>query len=896
MIRRRGQSVVFEDVSGIVNKTAQEKAGASASNRGSDGGGKIVDDVQGIPFENSTASSSQLNLFSRNKALVFLFLILLVGVFASSLFLVLGVRSAKEEVEDNFVRQASDVIQQTEQVWEDYQTLAMWMHQACYERQITRPKFREIQTYMNATGLEFQAVCCAHNISSPAERAAAEAEASAYYSENHPDMVYEGITGLEPDPETGLFSPRYRSQQPFYFPVRFIEPLEGNEAAVDFDLYSAEGRARTIDAAISTGKPALTPRLRLVQESDPSAYGVILMHPGIPVSPEFKWPFDLATVVIRIPSLLSRAIRFESQSIAVYLFDSTAKNSDPEFMGGAAVNMIENKPSVSFLAETSLADQRKRGRTYEDTIEMVSNQWTMIVIPLDGMYEENYTFVIIGTLMIFLSCALIGIFVCASIRRVAHMSKVKSETEAEKAALLVDNAKQSAKAERELNDFIAHEVRNPLSAAMSALSFVSMEVDTEPPLASEEARQSVQEDLDIIKGSLHFINDLLRSMLDMHRAASNQLVIAMAPTDIKKDVFEPVAAMIYNRRENFEVLIDCADGFTILADRLRLTQVILNLARNSAKFVTTGYVRLRAEVVGEGNVVISVEDSGPGIPSEKRGIIFSKFQESLDSLNQGTGIGLCLCKHLTELMKGDLALDETFDSGIPHCPGTRFEVNLRTSIVDLDSNSLDLYEKTSREGSRLLTNSLRTATTSTKSQSMSNFVPHNEAVATSIHQLPQTISVLFVDDNLVLRKLFSRAIKRVEPGWIVQDAASGEAALTMVESDTFDLIFVDQYMASMEKQLLGTETVAALRSKGVKSRICGLSANDVEVQFVTAGADFFLLKPISSDKDILTADLHHILYGARQWKGEAGSSNGDSDIGTASTKTPGSVLGSDDMV
>jgi signal transduction histidine kinase/CheY-like chemotaxis protein len=896
MIRRRGQTVVFEDVSGIVNKTAQEKAGASASNRGSDGGGKIVDDVQGIPFENSTASSSQLNLFSRNKALVFLFLILLVGVFASSLFLVLGVRSAKEEVEDNFVRQASDVIQQTEQVWEDYQTLAMWMHQACYERQITRPKFREIQTYMNATGLEFQAVCCAHNISSPAERAAAEAEASAYYSENHPDMVYEGITGLEPDPETGLFSPRYRSQQPFYFPVRFIEPLEGNEAAVDFDLYSAEGRARTIDAAISTGKPVLTPRLRLVQESDPSAYGVILMHPGIPVSPEFKWPFDLATVVIRIPSLLSRAIRFESQSIAVYLFDSTAKNSDPEFMGGAAVNMIENKPSVSFLAETSLADQRKRGRTYEDTIEMVSNQWTMIVIPLDGMYEENYTFVIIGTLMIFLSCALIGIFVCASIRRVAHMSKVKSETEAEKAALLVDNAKQSAKAERELNDFIAHEVRNPLSAAMSALSFVSMEVDTEPPLASEEARQSVQEDLDIIKGSLHFINDLLRSMLDVHRAASNQLVIAMAPTDIKKDVFEPVAAMIYNRRENFEVLIDCADGFTILADRLRLTQVILNLARNSAKFVTTGYVRLRAEVVGEGNVVISVEDSGPGIPSEKRGIIFSKFQESLDSLNQGTGIGLCLCKHLTELMKGDLALDETFDSGIPHCPGTRFEVNLRTSIVDLDSNSLDLYEKTSREGSRLLTNSLRTATTSTKSQSMSNFVPHNEAVATSIHQLPQTISVLFVDDNLVLRKLFSRAIKRVEPGWIVQDAASGEAALTMVESDTFDLIFVDQYMASMEKQLLGTETVAALRSKGVKSRICGLSANDVEVQFVTAGADFFLLKPISSDKDILTADLHHILYGARQWKGEAGSSNGDSDIGTASTKTPGSVLGSDDMV
>ena len=64
----------------------------------------------------------------------------------------------------------------------------------------------------------------------------------------------------------------------------------------------------------------------------------------------------------------------------------------------------------------------------------------------------------------------------------------------------------------------------------------------------------------------------------------------------------------------------------------------MNLGRNSVKFVETGFVRLQAEVVDD-NVELSVSDSGPGIPAEKRKLMFNKFQESLDILSQGTGIG-----------------------------------------------------------------------------------------------------------------------------------------------------------------------------------------------------------------------------------------------------------------
>ena len=62
-------------------------------------------------------------------------------------------------------------------------------------------------------------------------------------------------------------------------------------------------------------------------------------------------------------------------------------------------------------------------------------------------------------------------------------------------------------------------------------------------------------------------------------------------------------------------------------------------------------------------------------------------------------------------------------------------------------------------------------------------------------------------------------------------------------------------MASIEKQLLGTETVRALRSRGVDSLICGLSANDLRQQFVEAGANNFLFKPFPCEKEALYLEL-----------------------------------------
>ena len=75
---------------------------------------------------------------------------------------------------------------------------------------------------------------------------------------------------------------------------------------------------------------------------------------------------------------------------------------------------------------------------------------------------------------------------------------------------------------------------------------------------------SVREDVGIIEQSLQFINDLLRSMLDMHRASSNQLKISMALTDLLRDVLEPTASMLYRRGDQFEVTVDCPEHLLVM--------------------------------------------------------------------------------------------------------------------------------------------------------------------------------------------------------------------------------------------------------------------------------------------------------------------------------------------
>ena len=190
-------------------------------------------------------------------------------------------------------------------------------------------------------------------------------------------------------------------------------------------------------------------------------------------------------------------------------------------------------------------------------------------------------------------------------------------------------------------------------------------------------------------------------------------------------------------------------------------------------------------------------------------------------------------------MGGEIRLDENYDSGVPGCPGTRFIIELKAEPMD-PTQIPSQYNVHNENGSSIYDD--------------------GESAHLIVGEMPESLNVLFVDDDQILRKLFARTVETVAPGWTVRQAANGETALKLTETDHYDLIFVDMYMASVEKQMLGTETVEALRAKGVDSRICGLSANDKEAEFLAAGADAFTFKPFPCEKGALSRELFRILY------------------------------------
>jgi len=95
-----------------------------------------------------------------------------------------------------------------------------------------------------------------------------------------------------------------------------------------------------------------------------------------------------------------------------------------------------------------------------------------------------------------------------------------------------------------------------------------------------------------------------------------------------------------------------------------------------------------------------------------------------------------------------------------------------------------------------------------------------------------------------------RSLMRVAPNWNIQEAFNGETSSVLTDSSNFDLIFMDQYVVSVDKELLGTEAVCALQAKGFANLICGLSANNMAEAFAKSGADTFLLKSFSCDQQL----------------------------------------------
>ncbi len=259
-------------------------------------------------------------------------------------------------------------------------------------------------------------------------------------------------------------------------------------------------------------------------------------------------------------------------------------------------------------------------------------------------------------------------------------------------------------ASRHKSEFLAsmsHELRTPLNAV---IGFSEVLIDRMFGDLNERQDEYVH---DIWNSGRHLL-ELLNEILDLSKVEAGQMILE-ASTFRVGQALDYAGSLVRERttRHGISVTVVIGDGVdTIEADELRFRQVLLNLLSNAAKFTPDGgSIEVRAERAGD-ELVVTVSDTGIGVPLEDRERIFESFQQGGRGLTreEGTGLGLTLTRRIIELFDGRLWLESevgigsTFGFAIPVRPqavraaepGAPDPTRPTVLLVDDDRASLDL--------------------------------------------------------------------------------------------------------------------------------------------------------------------------------------------------------------
>ena len=229
----------------------------------------------------------------------------------------------------------------------------------------------------------------------------------------------------------------------------------------------------------------------------------------------------------------------------------------------------------------------------------------------------------------------------------ALAAEVAERRAAERALRAVDRRKD------EFLATLAHELRNPLAPLSSATEILSRTGDT----AEEGARR--ERALRVIERQVAHMVRLIDELLDLSRITHGKLELRrewVSLAAVIESALETAEPLLHGRRQAFELVVP-ETPVLLHADPMRLAQVLSNLLSNAAKYTEPGG-RIRLEAVRDGeDVVVSVVDSGIGIPAAHLAHVFTMFGQghrAHKAVYGGLGVGLALAKSLAELHGGSL--------------------------------------------------------------------------------------------------------------------------------------------------------------------------------------------------------------------------------------------------
>ncbi len=384
---------------------------------------------------------------------------------------------------------------------------------------------------------------------------------------------------------------------------------------------------------------------------------------------------------------------------------------------------------------------------------------------------------------------------------------------------------------------MSHEIRTPLSGLLGMLELLD-----HSPLNREQ-----RETLGIARDAGRAMGRIIDDILDHERIVAGKLEIVPEPVSIRQlllrvvNTFQSLASA---KDLTLRMIDDPRLNKVLLADPLRLLQVLRNLVSNSIKFTNDGYVEVRAELIptdasraglpdANQTVQFSVIDTGIGMSNEAQARLFQPFEQARADtarLYGGTGLGLAICRRLVDLMNGSVTLQSAPGNGTKVFVTISFPITETTPAI---SPAQPTYDEAADMPAVMAE------------------MTHVVSIAGATADGP---SVLAVDDNPINRILLARQLAML--GLRATMAVDGREALALwmrnIEdpnkaSERFSLVITDCNMPVMDGYALARAIRDSEAARGTsRMPVLAWTANaspDTFDRCRDAGMDDLLIKP-----------------------------------------------------